>query len=116
MINFNRTEYLLRSNYYLLLKINPYYTSTNLNYESSNVAFCLNHKKSIVEDDLKTVIFDLTITYENKIINDEFAIFSHKIYKLNNLTSELNEIDYYFYDLTYHLQYSKVLQKISFSI
>ena len=84
MINFNRTEYLLRSNYYLLLNINFYYTSTNLNYESINVSFCLNHKKSIVEDDLKTVIFDLTITYENKIINDEFVVFSHEINKSNN--------------------------------
>lgn len=70
----------------------------DINFESSNVSFGLYYKNTYIEDDLKTVIFDFKITYEDKIIKDEFVIFSHEINKLNNLTNELNEIDYYFYE------------------
>ncbi|MGW7932814.1 hypothetical protein ACWEWU_14430 [Staphylococcus xylosus] len=70
----------------------------DINFESSNVSFGLCYKNTYIEDDFKTVIFDVTITYEDKIIKDEFVIFSHEINKLNNLTNELNEIDYYFYE------------------
>lgn len=70
----------------------------DINYESSNVSFCLNYKNTYIEDDLKAVIFDLTITYEDKIIKDEFVLYSLEIDKLENLSGNLDQLEYYFYE------------------
>lgn len=70
----------------------------DLNFDYSNVSIALKHKNTKIDDDLKTVIFDLTVSYEDKIIKDEFVLFSPEIDKLNNLTDHLNQIDYYFYE------------------
>ena len=69
------------------------------NYKCSNISISLNHKNTYVEDDLRTIIFALTVTYEDNTINDEFVLFSPEIDQINNLTDKLDKIEYAFYEL-----------------
>ncbi|MBF0736854.1 hypothetical protein E4T73_01595 [Staphylococcus arlettae] len=68
------------------------------NYKCSNISISLKHKNTYVEDDLRTIIFDLTVTYEDNTINDEFVLFSSEIDQLNNLTDKLDKTEYAFYE------------------